>query len=165
MDPMDEWTRLERATRSPPLFNLALARADVEARFGPPHELGCDSQGVGDFDAWDLGFSCGLEVSLALFGPSRFDGVTPRPFRVVVYANQRDADHIQFHLGSREVAMALASSDSCPPVPPRFRVLRADDNGGVFEVARCTSACEAAAIAAAYERRAHKQMYWVEAEA
>lgn len=47
--------------------------------------------------------------------------------------------------------------------PRRFRVLRADDNGNVFEVARFPSRREAAAVAEAYERRAHKQMYWVEA--
>lgn len=167
MGASDEWTRVEHRTwRSPELFNLAFSRADVEGRFGPAHELACDCHGVGDFDAWDLGFACGLEVSLAMFsGPSLFDGITPRPLNVVVYANQRDADHIQFHLGCRGVAVAPASPDSCPPVPPRFRVLRADDNGGVFEVARFTSACEAAATAAAYEHRAHKQMYWVEVEA
>lgn len=163
---MVEWTRVEHRTwRSPPLFSLAFSRADVEGRFGPAHELACDSNGLGDFDAWDLGFTCGLEVGLALFSLSLFDGTTPWPCNAEVFANERDADHIRFHLGCPGVETVQSLPDSCPPVPPRFRVLRADDNGGVFEVARFTSACEAAATAAAYEHRAHKQMYWVEVEA
>ena len=48
-----------------------------------------------------------------------------------------------------------ALSESCDAPAP----------SGVFEVARFTSACEAAATAAVYEHRAHKQMYWVEVEA
>ena len=44
----------------------------------------------------------------------------------------------------------------------RFRVLRQDDNGNVVEVAAVDTRAAADALAAAYEARAHKQLYWVE---
>lgn len=44
----------------------------------------------------------------------------------------------------------------------RWVVKRQDDNGHVFEIARFSSSLEAEAVAAEYEARGHKQMYWVE---
>jgi hypothetical protein len=43
-----------------------------------------------------------------------------------------------------------------------WRVVRQDDNGNVFVVAEVATEAEALAIAAAFEARAHKQMYSVE---
>lgn len=47
-----------------------------------------------------------------------------------------------------------------PEVP--FVVMRQDDNGNRMQVARAPSRGEAEALAAEYERRGHKQLYWVE---
>lgn len=46
-------------------------------------------------------------------------------------------------------------------VPPRFAVMRADDNGNEVEVKRVTSRCEAEALQRELEARGHKQLYWV----
>jgi hypothetical protein len=43
------------------------------------------------------------------------------------------------------------------------RVMRLDDNGNQVELTKTTSRCEAESVAAKYEARGHKQMYWVEA--
>lgn len=47
----------------------------------------------------------------------------------------------------------------------RFRVVRQDDNGVCTVMARFAERADADAMAAAYEARAHKQMYWVEPDA
>jgi hypothetical protein len=44
-----------------------------------------------------------------------------------------------------------------------WRVMRLDDNGNEVEVSTTISQCEALAIAAKFEARGHKQMYWTEA--
>ena len=136
---------------SPSLFTLRIDRRGVEQRFGPPSAVDCDSNGIGLFDAWDLRFACGLEVGLSLFHSGAAE----------VHASKRDADHILFHLGAASIARW--TPDVCPPVVPAYRVLRRDDNGGTFEVARFTSRCEAEAAAQRFEQRGHKQTYWVEA--
>ncbi|MCB9764232.1 MAG: SPOR domain-containing protein [Alphaproteobacteria bacterium] len=46
------------------------------------------------------------------------------------------------------------------PVP--HKVMRQDDNGQVFEVARCASEEEAEAMVARFTARGHKQFYWAE---
>ena len=46
--------------------------------------------------------------------------------------------------------------------PLRYRVLRQDDHGGRFEVARTATRCEASAIVERYTRRLHHQIYWLE---
>jgi hypothetical protein len=43
-----------------------------------------------------------------------------------------------------------------------FRLMRLDDNGGTFEMARFASREEADEAARVYEARGHKQTYWVE---
>ncbi|MGW2249018.1 hypothetical protein ACWCXH_02295 [Kitasatospora sp. NPDC001660] len=45
-----------------------------------------------------------------------------------------------------------------------FRVMRQDDNGNRFVVARGLAKSEAEHLAAEFEARGHKQLYWVEAE-
>jgi hypothetical protein len=44
----------------------------------------------------------------------------------------------------------------------QFRVLRMDDHGNRFELARTATLDEASALVAEYTRRGHKQIYWVE---
>lgn len=48
--------------------------------------------------------------------------------------------------------------------PGPHRVMRQDDNGNRFLLARGLSRAEAEALAAEYEARGHKQLYWVESE-
>jgi hypothetical protein len=43
----------------------------------------------------------------------------------------------------------------------RFTLWRQDDNGNVAEVATFTSLADAEAAKEEYERRGHKQLYWV----
>ncbi|MER6302268.1 hypothetical protein ABT247_22285 [Kitasatospora sp. NPDC001539] len=45
-----------------------------------------------------------------------------------------------------------------------FRVMRQDDNGNRFPVAGGLDRTEAQRLAAEFEARGHKQLYWVEAE-
>ncbi|MGW3038997.1 hypothetical protein ACWC9T_02905 [Kitasatospora sp. NPDC001159] len=45
-----------------------------------------------------------------------------------------------------------------------FRVMRQDDNGNRFLVAKGLGRAEAQRLAAEFEARGHKQMYWVESE-
>ncbi|MFE4971830.1 SPOR domain-containing protein [Kitasatospora sp. NPDC056651] len=45
-----------------------------------------------------------------------------------------------------------------------YRVMRQDDNGNRFVVARDLDRAEARRLAAEFEARGHKQMYWVEAD-
>ena len=48
--------------------------------------------------------------------------------------------------------------------PPAHRVMRQDDNGNRFLVARGLSRPAAEAMAAEFEARGHKQLYWIEPE-
>lgn len=50
------------------------------------------------------------------------------------------------------------------PASPRWRVMRQDDNGNRFLVARELTREAAEALAAEFEARGHKQLYWVAAE-
>jgi hypothetical protein len=43
-----------------------------------------------------------------------------------------------------------------------WRVVRLDDNGNRYELARTTSACEANAMVLAMEEVGHKQTFWHE---
>ncbi|MFI2612995.1 SPOR domain-containing protein [Kitasatospora sp. NPDC018619] len=45
-----------------------------------------------------------------------------------------------------------------------YRVMRQDDNGNRFLVARGLDRDAARSLAAGFEARGHKQLYWVEAD-
>lgn len=45
---------------------------------------------------------------------------------------------------------------------PAYRVMRQDDNGNRYVVARDLTHAAAEALAAEFEARGHKQLYWVE---
>lgn len=47
--------------------------------------------------------------------------------------------------------------------PHGWLLLRQDDNGNVFEMGRFATRDEAEKLAAMYEARGHKQLYWVQA--
>ncbi|MFF3594978.1 SPOR domain-containing protein [Kitasatospora indigofera] len=46
-----------------------------------------------------------------------------------------------------------------------YRVMRQDDNGNRYLVAGGLDQAEAERLAAEFEARGHKQLYWVESEA
>jgi hypothetical protein len=46
--------------------------------------------------------------------------------------------------------------------PCCIRVLRQDDNGNEYVVAKVSSRCEAEAMVAEYESRGHKQVYTID---
>ncbi|MDQ0310393.1 MULTISPECIES: hypothetical protein [Kitasatospora] len=46
-----------------------------------------------------------------------------------------------------------------------YRVMRQDDNGNRYLVAGGLDRAEAERLAAEFEARGHKQLYWVESEA
>lgn len=148
--------------RREPLFYLELRRSELERRFGPPQHVDLDSNGVGDFDAWNLRFPCGLEVALWWFkGEADATVSEDRRQHVSVRANDREHDHVRFHLGLDTSPLVFEGCEG-DPGPNRWVVTRMDDNGNIFEVERVSSQCEAAAIAERYERRGDKQSYWIE---
>jgi hypothetical protein len=61
------------------------------------------------------------------------------------------------------VAQLGLSTESEDPrsAAPSFIVMRTDDNANDVEVTRVTSRCEAEAVVEQYERRGHKQSYWI----
>ena len=159
------------AWRSPTLASFEALSAEIDARFGPPSVRDLDSNGVGPFDATMLRFSCGLEIALWRFHlTTRFRSIDPdlEPSRYEVYSSEvRDLDHIAFHLELAVARMTLVTDGSGRPLvhrtPPAFAVMRTDDNGNHAEVTQVSSRCEADSVVARYERRGHKQSYWIAA--
>lgn len=113
------------------------------------------------FDAWTLRFVCGLEVALWCFdgaeGPS-----SGEPVFVAVRASCVDRRHVAFHLGFDGAEPLVQPWYWAEDTPQRWRVMRTDDNGNEFELARVSSSCEATSLAEAYEARGHKQFYWID---
>lgn len=143
--------------------------AEVEARFGPPSARDFDSNGLGPCDAHLLRFPCGLEVALWRFhlDPQLrpIDVAVESCWHEVYSPELADLDHIAFHLEVPIEKMDLSMDGDGQPLAgraaPAFLVMRTDDNGNDDEVRRVTSQCEAEAVAAQYERRGHKQLYWI----
>src|SRR5262249_32066718 len=139
------------------------------AKFGPPVARDQDSNGLGPFDCHCLRFSCGLEVTLWCFhldpGGRMLDPLV-EPSWFEIHSNERDLEHIGFHLGIAPATMRLCHDASQRPLASspahRFRVMRQDDNGNRFVVKSTSSRCEADALVEEYESRGHKQTYWVD---
>ncbi|MGH1344812.1 MAG: hypothetical protein ACRBN8_24845 [Nannocystales bacterium] len=87
---------------------------------------------------------------------------TDRPTFVPVRANAPDRRHVAFHLGFVGAESHEGLGTGSPDAPDRWRIMRTDDNGNEFELARVSSRCEAIGIAELYESRGHKQFYWIE---
>jgi hypothetical protein len=167
---MSDWSGLPEGVswKSKPLFNFDLDRRSLLTKFGPPHAVNTDSNGVGLFDAWFVRFSCGLEVAIWMFH-DRFDGELVRPVErdddprnIEVHANEQERSHILFHLGLGVTELHLWEPDTSYVGPAVWRVMRQDDNGNLSTMRTTTSRCEASAIARDFEMRGHKQTYWVE---
>jgi hypothetical protein len=154
---------------SPPYAMFEAIASEIEARFGPPTERGLDSNGLGLFDFYSLPFACGLEIALKRFHLGR--GLQPidaarDPSIFEICANRPELEHALFHLGVPGDAVGRwTDHDGTPlsaPVPVSWTVMRQDDNGNRYELARVTSRCEAESLMRRYEARDHKQIYWVE---
>jgi len=154
---------------SPPYATFEAIASEIEARFGPPTERSLDSNGVGLFDCYFLPFACGLEIALWRFHLGR--GLQPidaarDPSIFEIYANRPELEHALFHLGVPGDAVGRwTDRNGTPlsaPVLASWIVMRQDDNGNRYEVARVTSRCEAESLMRQYEARGHKQVYWVE---
>ncbi len=154
---------------SPPYATFEAIASEIEARFGPPTERGLDSSGLGLFDCYCLQFSCGLEISLWRFhlgrGLQRIDAARD-PSIFEIHANRPELEHALFHLGvSGDAVERWTDRDGTPLsalAPASWIVMRQDDNGNCYEVARVTSRCEAESLMRQYEARGHKQVYWIE---
>jgi hypothetical protein len=168
--PTREWQVLEHVSwTSPPLAAFQAMMRDIEARFGPPLGRDQESNGIGLYDYHQLRFACGLEVALLRFhlGPG-LRSIDPlvEPSSFDIRANERDIEHIGFHLGVPAAGMSpWLDANGCSVVPApvyRFHVMRQDDNGNQFLVKVVSSRCEADALVREYEARGHKQTYWAD---
>jgi hypothetical protein len=83
-----------------------------------------------------------------------------------ILADERDLEHIGFHLCVAPASMSLTYDANNRPVAPspshRFHVMRQDDNGNQLVVKSVSSRCEADALVGDYEARGHKQTYWAD---
>lgn len=160
---MSDWTPLPEGVtwRREPLFDLVIRRSELIDRFKDPQHVGLDSGGIGLFDAWTMRFSCGLEVALWCFEGAQ-GRPSDRPTFIPVRADSADRRHVAFHLGFVGAERYVHPEYEGRDEPDRWRVLRTDDNGNDYEVARVSSSCEASRIAEAYEARGHKQFYWID---
>lgn len=161
---MSKFANLEQVMwTSHALATFSAMAAEVEVRLGPPALRDLDSNGIGLFDAHLLGFPCGLEVALWRLqrGPQLepIDPVVELSCYDVYSPEARDLDHIAFHLGLP--IEQLRPMTDVGRAARSFIVMRSDDNGNEVELTRVTSRCEAEAVAAQYERRGHKQLYWI----
>lgn len=151
---------------SPPLFNFRASRAELVARFGPPHQLDLDSNGLGAFDLWLFRFECGLELAIWQFQSDSLgqrvagDGLARN---IEIHANDRELGHLAFHVGVAFDAIDHWSPDPTHVAPACWKVMRQDDNGNRFVVEAYTSRCEAEAEATRMTALGHKQLYWVDA--
>lgn len=97
-------------------------------------------------------FECGLEVAIWGFHDRDVGEI---------HASDTERRHIFFHLDLDRAKASVWWPDYGHDAPPRWRVVRADDNGNEFEVRVVPSRCEAEHVAAVFEARGHKQTYWV----
>jgi hypothetical protein len=71
---------------------------------------------------------------------------------------------VRFAKGAHSGKIRCGSADETPSDPqPTWVVWRQDDNGNRFEVARLESRADAETLAAQFEARGHRQIYWVAA--
>ena len=149
--------------KRPPLVSFRRARAALEADLGPPQARDRDSNGMGLYDAWALRFGCGLEVLLLAFhmDPKAENISKDRESWVEIQSNETDFAHIVAHLPFALGQVVPWIPDLRTTQPPRWTVMRRDDNGSSFEVATYGTRCEADIVADTFEARGHKQTYWV----
>ena len=163
---MAEWEpRAGVSWKSAPLFNFRASENLLQRSLGAPQAVDADSNGIGPVDVWALRFPCGLELCLWRL-KMRPDGslieAADDPCIVEVHANAAEERHIRFHLPLQIADISYWEPSPLAPEPLRWRVLRQDESGNKFEVAKYPSRCEALANQVRFESKGHKQTYWVE---
>ena len=145
-----------------PLVSFRRARAALEVDLGPPQARDLDSNGMGRYDAWALRFGCGLEVLLLAFQiNSRMETIPKdRDTWVEIQSNETDFAHIVAHLPFEVGEVSPWMPDRRTARPPRWTVMREDDNANTFEVATYGTRCEAEMRIRDFEAHHHKQTYW-----
>lgn len=165
MEPEGTWEPLTGGVswERRPLVSFRRTRAALEADLGPPQARDRDSNGMGLCDAWALRFGCGLEVLLLAFhADSKAENIPKdRETWVEIQSNKTDFAHIIAHLPFELGEAAPWLPDRRTTQPPRWTVMRLDDNGNTFEVGAYGTRCEADLVADTFEARGHKQTYWV----
>ena len=166
---MTKWKPLEgRVTWDRrPLVSFRQSRSEIERELGPPQERDADSNGVGLMDIWALHFDCGLELLLLAFHIERdFDNEISWTHQgwVELQANTTDFEHVASHLPFELNEISPWVPDRRTSPPPRWRVMRQDDNGHVFLVQAFAPRCAAEAALERLERLTHKQSYWLTTE-
>ena len=108
-------------------------------------------------DLWHIVLPCGLAIEV-LHGKSRSE---PGAVACAQILGADDAAHVLHHLGLESAKFDAGGAWA----PPRFRVVRQDDNGHRFTVHETTNERAAQCLVAMYEARGHKQLYEVEPSA
>lgn len=150
--------------RGPSLFVFHASEDTLRLALGSAPLPDFDANGLGAFDMWAIRFSCGLEVVIWLYqlgslAAGQVDPHAPRPAEL--YANDRDLAHLRFHLPFELGEVSRWVPDRLVAHPADWQVWRQDDPGNNFLVSAHSSMCEAEAVAAAFEARGHKQLYYV----
>ena len=142
----------------------------TQARLGPP---GFDdpSSGAGRMYAWGLRFPCGFECVLCLWPDWDPDPARPDTDLLSVDLRVPEFEHALRHLELpvEWLVFRLDQSDRASEEErarihrdrDTWEVWRQDDNGNTFVMQTAASEQEARCVADTFERRAHKQMYWV----
>ncbi|WP_394846160.1 hypothetical protein LZC95_01695 [Pendulispora brunnea] len=151
---------------SPPLFNFRATRLRLVDALGQPDGVDLDSNGLGPFDAWVVRARCGMEIVVWQFH-LRPDGTgmvvdEHDMANIEIHANNRDFEHICFHLPLAIEQLSKWVPDPLNEAPRAWRLVRQDDHGLRYVIATFTSRCEADAALATFEAHSHKQMYSVE---
>jgi hypothetical protein len=147
--------------KEPPLVSFRRARAALEADLGPPQARDLESNGIGLYDAWALRFGCGLEVLLLAFHMDSMAENISKESWIEIQSNETDFAHVVAHLPFELGEVTPWIPDLRTTRPPRWTVMRRDDNGNIFEVGTYGTRCEADIVADTFEARGHKQTYWV----
>lgn len=156
---------------SPMLFGFQMNRGALVSHLGLPQFIDLVSDGIGLFDAWALRFPCGLEITLWLLHEQAHEQVdrtaetideSDETANFQVHAIDRDFDHIRFHLPLTMSNVSKCFPDQTAEAPRHWQLVRQDEHGTRCVMTTFTSRCEAEATLAYFERRGHKQTYWVE---
>jgi hypothetical protein len=136
-------------------FEVNASRADFERRWGPPHLVDREGDGLGPEEYWGWHCDCGLEV-VVLHLP-RY----PVEDMFLVTSEYREVEHVLAHVGWKpELVTWLA--DAAKPFTKGWVVVRQDDTGNRYDICVAPVRAHADCYAALMEARAHKQSYSVE---
>lgn len=153
-----------------PLITFDIGDRDIVSRFGPHHETLKEEDFLrepGPCDYWAFRFECGLQIAI-----THYTGEN----RVKISADLPEIDHILRHL-DLSARPSWRIDEASPDIISvylekelqqqwsfdlRFELWRQDDNGNKFKVGVFNSEREAACTRDSFEKRGHRQTYWIE---